>query len=289
MRAVPRLGSAFSQADRDQVFGRWPVEAEAKEGAGITLVEMLVAIAICGLIIVGIATFVTLAENSFAIGRRSSEAIQIARTCFLQIENTLSKVWANELFPGAIVVPQSVGGDTLPETLVVWCPPAKKPRNPDGLPYLEELVVFGVNDSRPNELRRYRFPNSNLIAPPPSQVTAWQALISTLKTQSPGESEVLTDRLRTFVVNGRVCGGIRFRVDLAPSENEWNDTSIAWNKLSWPQNLFSSNRGVRRVSVHTEVQLRKVDSGEVTQQTDSYAFWHAYAFHYPLRQEMRGQ
>ncbi|MGQ9505180.1 MAG: PulJ/GspJ family protein [Thermogutta sp.] len=278
----------FSTADHERA-SKPQANCTATTRSGVTLVEMLVAIAISGLIIVGIATFVALAENSFAIGRRSAEAVQIARSCFLQIEKTLDQAWANEVFPGAIVVPQSVAGEALPETLVVWCPTGKKPRDPNGLPYLDELVVFGVNDAQPNELRRYRFANSDLIAPPPSQVTAWQALIGTLKTQSPAESEVLTDRLRTFVMNTRICGAIRFRIDLAPSESEWNDTSLTWNRLSWPQNLFSANRGTRRVSVHIEIQLRKFDSGEVTQRTDSYVFWHSHAFNYTLRQEMRGQ
>jgi type II secretory pathway pseudopilin PulG len=268
---------------------RHQIKPRNVNSAGVTLVEMLAAIALCGLIIVGIVTFVQLAEDSFAIGRRSSEAIQIARSCFQQIEKTLDQAFANEFFPGAVVIPRSVGGNTLPETLVVWCPSAGQPRNPDGLPYLDELIVFSVNNSRPNELRRYRFSTSGLTAAAPSQVTAWQALIDALKSQSPGESEVLTDRLRTFVINGRVSGAIRFRVELAPSESEWSNQSITWNALSWPQGLFGPNRGVRRVSVHTEIQLQDTDTPETTQQEGSHVFWHSHAFVYTLRKEKRGQ
>jgi len=282
-------GPRISLTGLGRAGDRHQIKPRNVNSAGVTLVEMLAAIALSGLIIVGIVTFVQLAEDSFAIGRRSSEAIQIARSCFQQIEKTLDQAFANELFPGAIVVPQSVGGNTLPETLVVWCPSGGQPRNPDGLPYLDELVVFSVNNSRPSELRRYRFSTSGLTAPAPSQVTAWQALIDGLKTQSPGESEVLTDRLRTFVINGRVCGAIRFRAELAPSDSEWSNQSIAWNALSWPQGLFGPNRGVRRVSVHTEIQLRDSGGSETTQQEGNHVFWHSHAFVCALRKEMRGQ
>lgn len=274
-------------------FGKNPGQQQTQPPrmgfTGVTLVEMLAAIALSAFIIVGIVTFVQLAEDAFAVGRRSSESVQIARACFQQIEKTLDHAFANEFFPGAIVVPQSVGGNALPETLVVWCPSSGQPRNPDGLPYLDELVVFSVNNSRPCELRRYKFSNGGLTAPGPSQTTAWQALIDGLRNQSPGESEVLTDRLRTFVINGRVCGAIRFRVELAPGDSEWSDPSIAWNALSWPQGLFGPSRGVRRVSVHIEIQLQDTGTSEIGQQENSHAFWHSHAFVYTLRKEMRGQ
>jgi len=257
--------------------------------AGLTLVEMLAAIALSGFIVLGIVAFAQLAEDSFTTERKTTEAVCAARACFQQIENAVDQAWANEQFPGAIVVPQSVAGNYLPETLVVWCPSTGQPRDPNGLPYLDELIVFAVNDSRPNELRKYRFTTGSTVAPNPSDLGAWQTLIGTLKNQSPGESQVLTDRLRTFVINTRVCGAVRFRIDLAPGDSEWNDTSIPWNSLSWPQGLFGPTRGTRRVSVHTEIQLQKLTSSESSQQEGSYVFWYSRAFAYSVRKELRPQ
>lgn len=257
-------------------------------GAGVTLVEMLAAIALSSFIVLGIVAFTRLAEDSFAAERKSMEAIHIARSCFQQIENAVDQAWANERFPGAIVVPLSISGTYLPETLVVWCPSTGQPRDPNGLPYLDELIVFAVNDSRPNELRKYRSLNST-PAPNPSDLGAWQTVVNALKNQSPAESQVLTDRLRTFVINSRVCGAVRFRIDLAPSNSEWNNTSISWNSLSWPQGLFSPSRGTRRVSLHTEIQLQKLTSSDSSQQQGSYVFWYSRAFAYSMRKELRPQ
>lgn len=257
-------------------------------GAGVTLVEILAAIALSSFIVLGIVAFTRLAEDSFTAERKSMEAIHVARSCFQQIENAVDQAWANERFPGAIVVPLSISGTYLPETLVVWCPSTGQPRDPNGLPCLDELIVFAVNDSRPNELRKYRCLNST-PAPNPSDLGAWQTVINALNSQSPAESQVLTDRLRTFVINGRVCGAVRFRIDLAPSDSEWNNTSISWNSLSWPQGLFGPSRGTRRVSLHTEIQLQKLASSDSAQQQSSYVFWYSRAFGYSVRKERRPQ
>ncbi|HPU05382.1 MAG TPA: hypothetical protein PLO20_02520 [Thermogutta sp.] len=258
-------------------------------GVGFTLVEMLAAVALTGLIVVGIVAFAQLAEDSFATGQDSSETIQIARTCFQQIESMLNAAWGNELFPGALVVPRLVSGTQFPEALVIWCPVTGQPRNPDGLPCVDELVVLSPDSSRPHELRKYRVSNNSATVPSPSNVSAWQSLIHGIQSQSPAQSQLLTDRLRTFTVNNVTLGAIRFRVETVPSDSEWADSSVTWSTLSWPQGLYGPNRGVRRVSVHTEIQLRKKTGSLTPQPEASCSFWHSHAYLYTVRKEKRLQ
>ncbi len=275
--------------DRDQSCRGSSHRLAKQHGTAFTLVEMLVAIALTGLIVVGIATLAQLAEDSFATGQGSSETIQIARTCFQQMETALNAAWGNEVFPGVLVVPRSVSGTQFPETLVVWCPITGQPRNPEGLPCLDEIVVFSPSNSRPNELRKYRPSNNSSTVPSPSNIPAWQSLINGIQSQSPAQSQLLTDRLRTFTVNNVALGAIRFRVEVAPSDSEWNNSSVTWSTLSWPQGLYGPNRGVRRVSVHTEMQLRKSTNSQISQEEAGCCFWHSYAYFYTVRKEKRPQ
>ena len=65
--------------------------------------------------------------------------------------------------------------------------------------------------------------------------------------------------LRTSVVDdvgqSELRGAVRFEVLLRPSDSQWNDDTISWEKLPWVQGIYGSQTGLRQAWVRIELQL----------------------------------
>lgn len=233
---------------------------------GLTLAELLVATTIMLMIAGAVATLAATVQSTNDFCRGYTTAGQHARVALSRIERALRQAVANEQFPGCIVVAEQAGGQSLPSTLVVWSPTGAA-AEPDGLPRVNELVVFTPNPARPNELLEIRAPDDASVATAATNTAAWTTLADSLKTRQGTSKVMLTDRLRTAPISGDYTdsllptdlrGTVRFRRLIAPGEEEWAQYRAGtkdWNELAWPQGSYRATSGTRAVACQTELQI----------------------------------
>ena len=194
-------------------------------------------------------------------------AMQHGRVALERIQRSINEATANEQFPGFAVFSESLSGWSYPDTLVVWLPETT-PFDPDGLPRMNELVVFCTNVSAPDELLEIRVPSDSRPAPPLSSPGQWALELSALKTDPGADRAVLTDLIRTATATDGggnslgTRGCIRFDSRLRPSATQWSQYqggSRAWEDLAWVQNIYGANTGLRQAWCRIELQLRAAD------------------------------
>jgi hypothetical protein len=191
---------------------------------------------------------------------------QHARVALNRIERSLAHAIASESFPGCLVVSEQAGGQSLPSTLVVWCPTGT-PANRTGMPLIGELVVYSPNPAHPNTLLEIRDAGNTTPAPPVSDTSAWRTLTDQLKTSQSTSKVILTDRLRTAPITGEYSdsltpsdlrGAVRFRRLMAPSDEQWaqyRGGTRTWQNLDWPLDSYRSTSGTRAVACQVELQI----------------------------------
>jgi hypothetical protein len=233
---------------------------------GLTLAELLVASTIMVLIAGAMATLAMAVHAANSHCRGQVLAAQHARVALDRIEQALRRAYANEAFPGCLVVSEPVAGDELPQALVVWAP-AASPAAPAGLPRISELVLFAPDPAAPHRLLEIRAPTEHDPAPAPDQASSWRTLVDRLRSSQTAEKQRLTDRLRTAPLSGewdadllpgQLRGVVRFRRIVAPTEQEWAEYrggTRSWHDIAWPLDSFRASSGTRVVVCHTELHV----------------------------------
>lgn len=238
---------------------------------GFTLVELLMVSAVMALLATTLAALATAVQvaNQQQIGR--GLALQHGQVALERIERAIQGATANERFPGFIVISETVDGSTFPDTLVVWNPNGP-PIDPQGMPRVNELVVFAPAYNDPTRLVELRHFNDASQVPPLANDDDWRSLLSILKssTYSGADSSVavLTDLLRTAQVKNSsepsvgARGCVRFEQTLRPSAAEWaayKAGSVAWSDLPWVLGVYGATTGQRQALCCIELQLRPGD------------------------------
>jgi len=231
---------------------------------GLSLVELLITSTILALIAGGLAALASTVQISNAHHYGRSLTLQHGRVTLQRIQRTLNQATANEQFPGFVRFADSVGGNDYPDTLVVWHPETTASA-PDGLPLINELVTFCPDPKEPHKLLEIRVPADNRPAPPLSNRTAWGTELAAIKANSDATRVVLTDLLRLAVptnTSGSVYplrAALRFEVLKRPSDTEWAEYKAgtrSWEKISWVQDIYGSQTGLRQSWCRIELQLR---------------------------------
>ncbi len=253
----------------------------------LTLIEMLLAMAITAVLIAGVVALAKVTEDTFETANTAIEDVQVWKTITQRINRALQHCYANEQFPGAIVVSRVVNGFNFPESLVVWTPVDGKPVDPAGQPRLKELVFFMPAEQAPNELREYTIPDSQVPAPAVEDIAAWRSLVEQIRNNSALPSILLTNRLRYFLFGSQKLGAVRFYLEMAPPFAKWKNMSVNWEDLSWPQGLFAPDTGQRRVRIRTEIQLAPSASSAELASSYCRTFIGSLSYYYTLRKENR--
>jgi hypothetical protein len=233
---------------------------------GLTLAELLVAGTLLVFIGGTCATLAFAVYSSYEVCRNQATAAQHARVAMDRIEKAVAEATASESFPGCLVVSYSANGESFPDSLAVWRPTGAA-ADPAGLPRVSELVVFSCDPSAPNRLLEMTWPTNTTVAPSPSNALLWQMLIESFHTSTQSIKNQLTDRLRTGTVETTQLlegllstrrGMIRFQRIMAPSESQWSQYrggQRAWQNIDWPLDLYSTQTGLRTVSLQVELQI----------------------------------
>jgi len=228
---------------------------------GVSLVEMLVAVAVMAVLALSISTLAVAVHSSNAFAQTHAEAVQHARVALGRIEASCQSAYATPDFPGFWTISTPVGSHTFPDALVVWKPESAAPANIDGPPLVSELVVYTFDANQPNRLLEVTLPDSNVAAPALSQTGTWITGIAGLLDLDGVESVQLTDLLRVgnaVTDQNNERGVVRFETRYHPTQDEWTsyqDSSIAWSELTWPQNLYGGSSGLRQSWCRMELQL----------------------------------
>jgi len=237
---------------------------------GLTLLELMLAIGITLMIVGAMGGLARTVEQGFEYSEGYGLATQHARVVLDRIAENVSQAAANNLFPGCLVVAETVGADRFPDTLVVWRPVGAT-TTPDRLPYFNELVIYCPNPTSPSQLLEITAPSDGRSVPAPADLATWQTEMAALKSDSTVKKTVLTTLLRTCTPQATTGneetssarGAVRFEVRLRPSADDWAGYSagtVTWANLPWVQGIQGSYdgkhfTGLRQVWVRTELQL----------------------------------
>ncbi len=233
-----------------------------KRQRGLTLLELMIAMTIMVMIVGALGVMANGIQQSYEYTEGHGTATQHARVALERIGRTVREATADEKFPGAIVISESIGPWRFPDVLVVWRPDGD-PADPNGLPQFNELVIYCTDYQFPNRLIELTIPSDTRTVPKVDEQSQWRSEIETIRQSGAGVSITLTKLLRSCSVtdpadNTKLRGAVRFQIRMRPSLAEWDDYNagtLNWNAMSWAQGLYASQIGLRQVWVGAELQL----------------------------------
>ena len=225
----------------------------------LTLLELLIAVSIMAMMAVALGGLSHAVKLSSDYTEGVSNATQHARVSLQRIARAVSQGFANEQFPGPLVLADTIGIYNYPDTLVVWSP-AGTPANPAGLPQFNEIVVYCPNPATPNQLLEITSPTDMRTVPQITDLATWNLELTNLKTGMMSQKVLITDLLRTAKPSsGSVWRGVAmFAVELRPTAAEWANFragTVAFSSVRWAQSIYGSRTGLRQTWVRSELQL----------------------------------
>ncbi|WP_238397601.1 type IV pilus modification PilV family protein [Anatilimnocola aggregata] len=240
-----------------------PIPRKGSPRRGLSLPELLASMTILILIAGSLGSVATAVRSSNSYCSGQTQAAQHARVTLSRIERNLSTCTANEQFPGCRVFATTVSGSAFPDTLVVWKPLATA-MAPTGLPRVNELLLYTYNPSAPNELLEIRDTTNTATAPAATSTTAWNTLVTQLKTSNTATRTVITTRLHTALpaVGQSTRGALRFLILAGPPDAQWTAYragTTAWDDLEWPLDRYGSTTGTRAIACQIELQVDASD------------------------------
>lgn len=265
---------------------------EPERRIAVTLTELMMALAIMGLLAAAMTALATSVEVANEQSRGQNTATQHARVAIDHIERNLRSASATADYPGFLVVPTTVGTTTYPDAVIIWKPETGTPQNASGPPLMKEIVVYAVSPTNANELWELRNTTDNRASTSWTDLSAWRTEIATLFTATGVTKSRLTDLLRTgasSTSNGAstLRGAVRFEIQLRPSATEWSEFQAgtrAWSDLSWVQGIYGKSAGLRQSWCRIELQLMPSKAAATSDTTGQSAipFFGSGALYYEL-------
>jgi hypothetical protein len=210
----------------------------------------------------------TLGMMAQAVGQYSklnegeTTALQQARVAMERLNRYVSEAYAAENYPGVVVMHDTIGSYRYPDTVLIWRPPGGTPANPAGPPLIRELVIICPDPNAPHRLLEITAPtDSRTIQLNDASIntSTGRSLVNGVKSANGSVKALLTQQLRTASPSsGSPRAAVRFEVELHPTAAElsaFRAGTATWASLSWPQNTFGSEFGVRQVWLRSELQL----------------------------------
>lgn len=246
---------------------RHPAPKAPRGRRGLTLVELLAVSAIMLMMAGTLGSLALSVQNTNRYQFSRGLALQHGQVTLVRLQRQMQQATANNYFPGFVEFTATVGAYSFPDTLVVWRP-AAAPADPDGLPRVNELVVYCPNPSAPNELWEITKPSDNRITPALSNTAAWRLELDSFRTSNSARRIVLTDLLRVASMRDGVGktlatrAALRFEPVRRPSAIQWASflSGVStWESLPWVQGIHGRNSGLCQSWCRIEFQLRPGD------------------------------
>jgi hypothetical protein len=228
----------------------------------MTLVELMFSLTISA-ILVGTLGVMAQAVGDYAeFNEGQTTALQQARVALERVNRYVSEAYATENYPGVVVMHETIGSGRYPDTLLIWRPTAGVPANAAGPPLIKELIIICPDPAAPHRLLEITAPtDSRTIQLNDASIntSTGRALVNGVKIANAGVKAVLTHQLRTASPSsGSARAAIRFECELHPTAAElsaFRAGTSSWTSLSWPQNTFGAQFGIRQVWLRSELQL----------------------------------
>jgi len=228
-------------------------------------------------------------QLGFEYNEGHGTATQHARVVMERITRMVREATANERFPGFIVLADQVDSWRFPDTLVVWHPDGP-PAFPEGLPRLNELVIYCPNPNNPGTLVEITTDETDTLS---DDETQWASQIEAIKDSQSSGVTTLTGLLRTSPVRNsgdpQLRGAVRFEAMLRPSADEWADADIPWEDLPWVQGIHGSQTGLRQAWLRIELQLMTGEppAAGTADRRQAIPFLGSAALHYTMKKDQR--
>jgi len=275
----------FRCPDRPPSWFRWFHYRSIRRGV-FTVTELLIALALVGMIAAACAGLFLASERAFVLARGYAAVAEEGQLVLERIRRAVERAHATARFPGFLVLESIFGQWTFPDTLIVWCP-AEGVSSARELPRMDEVVVFCPDPSVPNRLVEVRFPGNTELGPPAGDSQGWRTAIAEGLGSSDAEVVVLTERLRTVLLelggSHRRQAGVFFFDLLRPSDEElaqFRKGALTWEDLPWVQNAYGTQYGLRQHWLRIELQLV---SGEDAAAGEVVPFFGSAAIYYGVR------
>jgi len=218
-----------------------------KTRRGLSLVELLVAISIMSIVALALGALATTANTASELAFESGVAMQHGRVVVARIEKAIRECYANEEFPGCMVISELANGYTFADTLLVWSPISGIPVNPSGLPQWNEMLIFCPADGYPSQLVEIR-PEDSTLVPLQDDATSWSTETANQK-MGYWSPKTLTKLVHAGSVGSNSRGAVRFQVRHTPSVAEWSQFRAgtrSWSNIGWAQDIRGSETGLRQ-------------------------------------------
>ncbi|MBN2296432.1 MAG: prepilin-type N-terminal cleavage/methylation domain-containing protein [Pirellulales bacterium] len=257
---------------------------------GMTLVELLLASSIMLLAVAAITSLSNATQSGATYTNGHTEIVEQARMISARIKRTVEGATSSDKFPGFIIIDFNIDGHRFPDSLIVWHPEGGAV-NPDGLPRVNELVVYSAHPIYTNTLVEVTLPGNTQTVPEISDIATWRSELLSALLDSASRQVVLTRQLRSCTTNGEILsetytprrrGAIRFESRLRPSAEEmahYQAGTLDWDEMTWVQSIQSSETGLRQAWLRFEFQLvpKNVDRAEAV------PFFGSAALYYHLK------
>ncbi len=168
---------------------------------GFTLVELLMAIAVTGLIAVMIAALTSAVSTGGQYVQASQQASQHALAVMDYIRRQVAEAYATATEPGVMVVRTHEAGWQFPDTLVIWSPAGGQPANAAGPPLVEELLLICPDPDAPNRLLQIRaVGDKRAVSLWELDTPTWQAELDRIKRNTNAERMTLVEGIRVVTL-----------------------------------------------------------------------------------------
>jgi len=259
----------------------------------MTLVELMFSLTITAILVGALGVMAQAVGMYSRFNEGETAALQQARVGLERLTRYASEAYATETYPGVVVVADLIGSVRYPDTVLIWRPQGGVPANPAGPPLIRELVIICPDPAAPHRLLEITAPNDARtiqLNEASLNTSSGRTLVNGVKTASTSVKAVLTHQLRTATPsNGSTRGVVRFECELHPTAAElsaFRAGTSSWTSLSWPQNTFGNDFGVRQVWLRSELQLTglaRLADGSVPDDALTLPFFGSASLYYQLK------
>ncbi len=281
-----------------QLFATSPLFLESDRGptcaaqnrvrrSGLTLVELLMAMAISSMLIVALGGIVTATQSAWTHTRGIEDTQAQVTAAFDRIKMMVSQAGIYQVSSqppqvGIGVVTHSWNYIDIPNTLVVWTGGRNGGISDSGtltrLPKMNELLIYTIDPNDSYNMVEIALPGSTLDVDFNS--SSFSNTIRTAITSNQAESALLCNRLKKsqYILSGKPwgpnTGNLLFGIIKTPSDSSLSGVSAgtsSWMNLNWPQGTVSANTGLRQISVLYEAHIDVMERTSLNEENSTTA------------------
>ncbi len=244
---------------------------------GLTLVELMMAMAISSILIVALGGIVTATQSAWKHTQSIEDSQAQVTATFDRIKMMVAQAGVYQVSGqppqvGLAVVTRPWNYVDIPDTLVVWSGGRNGGISDNGtltrLPKINELLIYTVDPGDPHNLVEIALPGDTTEIDFKS--SSFKNIIRSAINSADAESALLCNRLKKsqFYLGGAPWGpstaNLLFGIIKSPSDSSLSGVSPGtsqWINLPWPQGAASASSGLRQFSIYYEAHI------EVAEQT----------------------